>query len=71
MFPPKEYKFKKGDVVKQKVTGWKVILLNNNWLIDQAKIGEWSGKIWKKTVGGDNTGFWEEGNFFENELEDC
>ncbi len=63
----KQYRFKAGDVVKQKVTGFKVILLRNNWRIDQAQSGEWQGKVWAKT--GENEGYWREEDLFESELE--
>lgn len=63
----KQYKFKEGDIVKQKITGWKVILLNKNWIIDQGNVGEWNGKMWINKT--ENEGHWEEGNFFEVELE--
>ena len=63
----KKYKFKAGDIVRQKVTGWKVILLVKNWVIDQDNIGEWEGKIW--VVSKDGTGYWSKEYFFESELE--
>lgn len=63
----KQYRFREGDVVTQKITGFKVILLKRNWWIDQALHGEWEGKIWNKT--GAHEGYWSNGNFFESELE--
>lgn len=57
----KHYKFKAGDVVKQKVTGFKVILLRKSNMFDPIGIGEWRGKAWD--------GSWVENNFFESELE--
>lgn len=62
----KKYKFAPGDIVKQKITGFKVVLLSHNWLLDQGDVGEWNGKMWVMT--NKNTGYWEKGNFFESEL---
>jgi len=57
--------FKKGDIVKQKVTGWEVILLNKNWKINSS-FGEWKGKMWVPVEDG---GYWKFDDFFECELE--
>ena len=63
IFTKKEYKYKVGDVLKEKITHWDVVLLGKRWRIDG---GGWDTKVWVQ--GANNSGSWKYTSHKEEEL---
>lgn len=60
---------KEGDIVKEKITGWKVVLIRpypKIWRLLDDKV--WKAKVWVEADN--NTGIWKYKTYHESELEE-